>query len=635
MDIQSLFADDGPLSRVDPRFEARPQQAQMAAAVAEALERETNLVVEAGTGVGKSLAYLLPGALWAVSRGRRLLVSTHTRALQEQLLEKDLPMAARVLRLLGHSLRYAMLQGADNYLCAQRLGRAAESPAMLPEAVGRVVAELAAWARTAETGHRSALPCLVPQGLWSRLSRDPELCQGPGGCFWSGCLYRKDRERAERSHVLVVNHALLLSGARLPAYDALVIDEAHNLEETAVSRFGLSVSPARLANLLEDIRPFGFEALRAKSAEDFAAFFAALANAHGRSGDDAEPGGRLLSGLVDIAAPKSLAALEKGLDGAAAAAGQAEKQVELRLLQGRAAALRSDLAAILSGESEDLARWIEWSPRGIELRVAPLEVAQRLSEGLFSRGIPVVMTSATLSAGDGLKDFKSAVGCPDARELVLDSPFDYPTQAGLLIMDDLPEPSDDSKYASSLSARCRKIIDAVPGGLFILFSSWKSLRRVHAILRKTVKGRPLWVQGDSGHDALISDFTQAGNAVLLGVDTFWQGVDVSGGALSCVVLVKLPFANFGSPIEEARRAWFEANGKGYFHDFSLPRAVMKFRQGFGRLIRSSTDRGAVVVLDPRIVKKGYGRAFLEALPRCRRLATLAELGTFFAAENSN
>lgn len=633
MDVEVLFAADGPLARVDPRFEHRPQQLEMSLAVAEALESERNLSVEAGTGVGKSLAYLLPAALWALTHNRRVLVSTHTRALQEQLLEKDLPVAARVMRLLGHSLRFAMLQGADNYLCVQRLDRLRQNPEFLADAAARTITELSDWARSAETGHRSALPCLVPQNLWSKLARDSDLCQGPAGPYWASCLFRKDRERAERAHIVVVNHALLLSGARLPAYDAMIIDEAHNLEETAVAHFGLAVTPGRVARLLEEVRPYaaGDEALESairNVAEASAAFFADFARRHGRQ-DDKEAGGRLLSGSAEFPPSRALSALESRLLAAAEREKKAERQTELRLMQVRSAGLRNDAQAILTESGDELARWIDWSAAGVALRAAPLDVAERLSQGLFARGLPTIFTSATLSSGNGLRDFKAAVGCPDARELMLDSPFDYPSQAGLLVMDDLPPPSDDAKYAAALAVRCEKIIDSVPGGLFILFSSWKSLRRVHEKLREKITDRPLWVQGDTGYDALIDHFSEAGNAVLLGVDTFWQGVDVSGGALSCVVLVKLPFPNFGSPVEEARRKFYESLGRGYFESFSLPRAVMKFRQGFGRLIRSSTDRGAVVVLDPRITKKGYGQAFLEALPRCRKLESLDDLRNFF------
>lgn len=632
--IETLFSPAGVLSSLESRYESRPQQIEMAAAVARSLEDGKNLVVEAGTGVGKSLAYLLPGALWAVDHGKRLLVSTYTRALQEQILEKDLPVVAETLNRLGRPLRHAMLQGADNYLCVQRLARLRAAPDLFGSEANVLIEELACWASGAGSGHRAGLPRLVPQGLWNRIARDPELCLGANGRFWGSCLYRKDRERAERSHILVVNHALLLSGARLPDYDALVIDEAHNLEEAAISHYGVSVSQGRVGKLVEDVGAWAkifpeITPMAAMIREEAGVFFTALAKTHDLEPGRKETASRLFSDEPGLRRMPCLEKLEAALLKLNAARLGEEEEPELRLLHGKTAMLRGDISRIFDGQGEDCARWVEYSEGHIDLRAAPLDVSRRLQEGLFSREAPIIMTSATLSCGNGLKDFKAHVGCEGARELTLDSPFDYESQAALLVMDDLPEPSEDGKYLAAISLRCRRIIDRVPGGLFILFSSWKTMRAVHQRLKRKIKNRPLWIQGASGNETLLANFAQAGNAVLLGVDTFWQGVDVPGDALSCVVLVKLPFPAYGSPIEESRRKWFESLGRNYFDGYSLPRAVMKFRQGFGRLIRSSTDRGAVVVLDPRLVHRGYGRAFLEALPRCRRLESLAELGAFF------
>lgn len=634
------------MSQADPRFEERPQQSQMAAAVWDALEEGKGLVVEAGTGVGKSLAYLLPAALWAATKGTRVVISTHTRALQEQILGKELPMAARVLTGLGQKLRYAMLQGADNYVCAQRLGRAAAHHDLIPGADTRLLSEFAEWARTASTAHRSALPQFAPPALWNRIVRDPDLCSGPGGRLPDVCLYRNDRERAERSHILVLNHALLLSGARLPSFDALVIDEAHTFEDAASSHFGVGVSTGRFLRLGEDTRLLGKllaraghldkKALKALEAaahhftDDALAFLHDLAKAHGRPPEGEGPGGRLLQAGLSLLEPEAFAELEERLGAMTSALSGMDEELEARSLQLKTSALRGDLRQVLAGEDLETARWVQWSPQGVELRATPLSVSERLAEGLLSRGIPVVMTSATLSAGTGLKEFKASLGFEGARELVLDSPFDYESQAALLLLDG-PPPSDEESYADALSDVCAEIVSRVPGGVFILFSSWKTLRRVHARLRGLVKERPLWMQGATGNDALLGDFIEAGNAVLLGVDTFWQGVDVPGDALSCVVLTKLPFPNIASPVEEARRRWYESLERSYFGAHSLPRAVMKFRQGFGRLIRSAEDRGAVVVLDPRITQKRYGESFLEALPRCRRLSSLEELGDFFGA----
>ncbi|MBI5240319.1 MAG: ATP-dependent DNA helicase [Elusimicrobia bacterium] len=661
---EELFSPEGPLGREQDGYESRPAQVRMAAAVQETLERGGALVVEAGTGVGKSLAYLLPGALWAASGDRRLQVSTHTRALQEQLLERELPTAARVLRRLGLSLRYALLMGADNYLCVRRLERLRAEPELPLDGGGLILEELSVWAKRADTGLRSHLPCLVPQPLWRRLCRDPEVCfeKGRQGAAQCGrCLYRCDRERAEKAHVLVVNHALFLSSPRLPPADALVVDEAHTLPEAAASHLGTAVGPGRFLRLAEAAAALARRAAQEGVADDgslaeaerFAAlcadegprFLRELALRHGSSERVAEPGGRLLEEPVESPEPESLPGLERCLAEVKRLCADPEDELEAQVLRLRAASLRRDLRSLLEERSLETARWVEWYPFqasrprgrglppasfGVGLRSQPLDVSEALAEKLLGPGIPVVMTSATLSWGRGLREFKAQAGLPGARELVLDSPFDFREQAALLIVDDGAEPSDEARYAAAVARRCRELIPRVPGGVFILFSSWKMLRRVHGLIRRRVRGRPLWVQGASGNEALLEDFISAGNAVLLGVDTFWQGVDVPGAALSCVVLTKLPFPNFASPVEAARRRWHESFGRSYFESWSLPRAVMKLRQGFGRLIRTASDRGAVVILDSRILRKRYGEAFLEALPPCRRLADMEELSAFFA-----
>lgn len=607
----------------------------MAGAVWQSLERGGDLVVEAGTGVGKSLAYLLPAALWAATRDRRVIISTHTRALQEQLLNHELPTAARAMESLGLPLRYAMLMGADNYLCVQRLARLRARPDAVSESGKAMLERLDEWTRGAQSGHRSALPDLVPQNLWDRLSRDTDLCLGPGGPYWERCLWRRDRERADRAHILVVNHALLLSGARLPPADAMILDEAHNLEDAAAARYGVSAGLSRAVSLTEEVREAAKEcadealaALADEAAADMGRFLEGLAKENGLAEPDEENQGRILESAPSLP-PAAFAALDKALAEAAAAAEGRSDESEMRLLCARVSQYGHDLMAVLKPDSSATARWVAWPRTGPELRAAPLDVGRRLSEGLFSRGIPAILTSATLSTGDGLKDFKSRVGLPEARELVLDSPYDYSTQAAFWAMEGIPDPKDEDAHVAAVTQACADIVARVPGGVFLLFSSWKLLRKVHGLLRQKIPDRPVWAQGAAGHEALVREFEAAGDAVLLGVDTFWQGIDVPGEALSCVVLVKLPFPNVSSALEEARRRWLEENGREYFKDWSLPRAVMKFRQGFGRLIRTSTDRGAVICLDSRMLKKGYGKTFLRSLPPCRKLGGLDELGKFF------
>ena len=638
MKLGEVFGSDGALARVLPGWEPRAPQEAMAEGVARALDREECLVVEAGTGVGKSLAYLLPAALWAARNGKRVLVSTHTRALQEQLVHGDLPVVASVLQELGLPFRFAMLMGAENYICVQRLSRLRAQPAMAEGAAAEALARLDAWSRGAETGHRAALPIPVPQNLWERLSRDTDICLGPSGPYWERCLWRRDRERADKAQIVVVNHALLLSGARLPPYDALILDEAHNLEEAAVSRFGCEVSLGRVVALADEARmtaKLAGDHILGRAADEAeaagAGFLRELALDHGLRGAEEESSGRLLNKTPETA-PRELLALEAALAASAALNEGRAEEADLRSLHSRSAQLGHDLAEILK-PAPATARWVSWPRTGPELRAAPLDVGRRLADGLFSRGVPAILTSATLASGDGLAGFKARVGLPEARELSLDSPYDYRSQAALWCVPGLPEPSDGAAHAKAIAEHCAEIVARVPGGVFLLFSSWKLLKNVHAVLRKKIKGRPVWAQGATGHEALLEQFETAGDAVLLGVDTFWQGVDVPGPALSCVVLTKLPFANVSSPLEEARRRWLEENGREYFRDWSLPKAVMKFRQGFGRLIRSGSDRGAVVCLDSRLLRKGYGHAFLESLPPCRRLESIEELESFFAPAN--
>lgn len=636
MDLAALFGPEGALARARSGYEPRPPQEAMAGAVWQSLERGGDLVVEAGTGVGKSLAYLLPAALWAATRDRRVIVSTHTRALQEQLLNHELPTAARAMEALGLPLRYAMLMGADNYLCVQRLARLRARPDAVSETGKETLERLDAWTRDAQSGHRSSLPELIPQNIWDRVARDTDVCMGPGGPYWDRCLWRRDRERADRAHILVVNHALLLSGARLPPSDAMILDEAHNLEDAASARYGVTAGLHRAVELTEEVKVsallYADEALAeraASAASELGSFFVDLARENGLKEPDEENQGKLLESTPD-SPPAALLALDKALAEAAAAAEGRPDETEMRMLHARVAQFGHDLMAVLKPDSSATARWVAWPRTGPELRAAPLDVGRRLAEGLFSRGIPAILTSATLSTGDGLKDFKARVGLPEARELVLDSPYDYAAQAAFWAVEGLPDPKDEEAHAAAITQACADIVARVPGGVFLLFSSWRLLRKVHGLLRKRIPDRPVWAQGASGHDALVREFENAGDAVLLGVDTFWQGIDVPGTALSCVVLVKLPFPNVSSALEEARRRWLEENGRDYFKDWSLPRAVMKFRQGFGRLIRTGTDRGAVVCLDSRVLKKGYGKVFLRSLPPCKKINGLDELGEFFS-----
>jgi len=632
---EEIFGPDGALARVLPGWEPRAPQEAMAEGVARALDREEGLVVEAGTGVGKSLAYLLPAALWAVRNARRVIVSTHTRALQEQLVHGDLPVVARVLAELGLPLKYEMLMGADNYLCVQRLARLRAQPALISDEAQETVARLDAWARGAQTGHRAALPVAVPQNLWDRVARDTDVCFGPAGPAWDRCLWRRDRERAEKANIVVVNHALLLSGARLPPYDAIILDEAHNLEGSggrALRLRGLA-GPHRdvvrrdahdgtVGGRRAFVRRGGRGRGRRRGASERTG---ARARAEGRRRRDlrppaGKPARRLRAAGVRRAGRSARrvgrAARGPGVGGGPALAsgplGPARprpgRDPEARAGDGALGLLAAHRAGTARGAAGRGA-----APRRGAFRARRADDPHVGDLGLRRR--PQGVQGARRPAGRGGIGLGLAVRLRRA--------------GGAVVRGRRPRSVGRKRARGRRRAALRGHRRARPGGVFLLFSSWKLLKRVHAVLRKKIKGRPVWAQGATGHEALLEQFESAGDAVLLGVDTFWQGVDVPGPALSCVVLTKLPFANVSSPLEEARRRWLEENEGDYFRDWSLPKAVMKFRQGFGRLIRSGTDRGAVVCLDSRLLRKGYGKAFLKALPPCRRLESLDELASFF------
>lgn len=641
--LEAILEPGGAVSRAKPGFEPRPQQLEMARAVEEALAGRRPLAVEAGTGVGKSLAYLVPAALWAAQQGKRVAVATYTRALQDQLVDKDLPVVAAALAERGLAFRFGALKGAENYLCAQRLRHAIsrtdpESPESSAE-----LARLAEWARDAKTGLRGAIPWEVPRGVWSRVCRDPDVCLGRRGSDWGDCLFRKDLERAEFSHVLVINHRLLFSEARLPPFEALIVDEAHHLEDVAGQ--GPEVSRRKVRRFLEDVYgPRSGPSVARDFARRESAWLAELAGLHAACGAASEA---FFDALGEACGPAGTSRrlrhppeVEDHLTGplnrllfflkdAAPLCSSAEEQAELTRLLRRATELGETTRALLAVASPDHAYWIERSEKNVALKSAPLVVSEVLAAQWARRPATVVLTSATLSAGGSFEPFLRDAAQPEARALRVDSPFDYASRAGLFIDRGMPDPDDETAFVAAAMERLKALLELVPGGLFVLAPSRRLMLALHAALGRASGGRPLFLQGEADSHRLLEGFRKAGNGVLVGTDTFWQGVDVPGPALACVVIAKLPFASPDSPVEQARMERLAESGGNPFKDYSLPRAIIKFRQGFGRLIRHREDHGVVVVLDPRVARKTYGRLFLRVLPPCRRLMNLDEVGAFF------
>jgi ATP-dependent DNA helicase DinG len=654
-----VFAPDGPLARAFPDFEPRSGQVEMAAAVARALERGGVVLAEAGTGTGKTLAYLIP----AILSRQRVLVSTGTKNLQEQIFFKDIPALRAAL---DAPFTATLMKGRANYLCLHRLDQINEGTGPLAHDVFLPIVR--EWAQRTETGDRAELEDL-PEDLpfWKEVDAAADTCLGTECPRYDECFVTRMRQRAASSDLVIVNHHLLCADAAvrqnaygevIPACGHAVVDEAHQLEDVATQYFGYSVSTYRIEDLARDIerlsatglagdREHQHEVARAVDAlRDHArAFFTDLVFAVSgeRRGSDTRARERRIrlteSMLADVHEPA--ASLTGALDLVEAtlalippspASGEERSDFaqDVDALVRRARELRDELRFLLRVGDADYAYFVELRGKGVFLRASPVDVSAIVRELLFDRMRATVLTSATLTVDASFDYIRSRLGIHSADEIRLPSEFDFRRQALLYLPPRMPDPRSP-EFSLAAGRQVIEILKRSRGRAFVLFTSYASLREVQAIAEMALD-YPILVQGTAPRTQLVRQFRDTPHAVLFATSSFWQGVDVVGDALSCVIVDKLPFASPGDPITSARIEAIRARGGEPFDEYQVPLAILALQQGLGRLIRHRRDRGVLAVLDPRLRTKGYGRRFIQSMPPAPVVHDLAAIEGFFSIE---
>lgn len=624
----SIFGGEGPFARAFPQFEVRPGQIQMAALVERGILEGVHTIVEAGTGVGKSLAYLVP----AIRSGKKVVLSTGTIALQEQLVEKDIPLVARALET---SVRVTLLKGRNHYLCKEKYERVRSERLVAPS---RAMHELWQWGDRTETGDRSELPFVPSAAEWEQVDADADDCTAEFCAHFRDCWFFRKRDEARYADVVVVNHALFfldlaMGGGLLPPYDVVVLDEAHQCERWATEALTAVVSRAGVGRMMRKLnRAYRLPAaLNQQIDESVRGLEHALSTV---------PGERYPLGANEDASA-ALDSLRDGLyhlenwlhahwhDGLVRV-----PENDLEAERRRELAMRPVLAHITSVDraqapGETATAWVERSENGsYEVRCAPHEIAEFLQATLFERTQCVVLTSATLCVGTSFEYLKRTLGVDRAQELVAPSPFDYERQARLFLAPGHLNPKSED-FARRVAPLVEECLERSRGRAFVLFTSYTRLREVHALVRERIPF-PVRLQGELSRARLLEWFRSTPNAVLFATATFWEGIDVAGDQLSCVIIDRLPFPSPSDPLVAARMQALEARGVDGFDNYMVPAAAVRLKQGFGRLIRNGTDRGVVALLDGRAASRRYGAAILDTLPNATRITHLDELEEIFS-----
>lgn len=641
-DLASVFSETGALAQVVPGFRARPFQLEMAEAIEKVIKNQSVIVAEAGTGTGKTFAYLVPALL----SGGKVIISTGTKTLQDQLFGRDIPTVRDALKV---PVTVALLKGRANYVCHHHLERAKDDGRLPSRDDVVYLARIESFARISNTGDRADL-AEVPEnaGIWPLVTSTRDNCLGSQCEHYDKCFVMKARKQALESDVVVVNHHLFFADVMLrdegvaeilPACNTVIFDEAHQLPETASLFFGQSVSTTQLVDLARDAR---IEA--ATSAKD-AAELPVMASALEKAARDLrlafeDSGSRLPA--VALRNRKTVTealatATEKLTHLAETLHAQAARSEGLTQCFERADGLRAQLAGWREDSDASLVRWVEVFHQSVQFNATPLSIAEIFRKQVEAQAKAWVFTSATLSVNGNFAHYVNELGIESAQTESWASPFDFANQGLLYVPQQLPEPNTPD-YTRAVVEAALPAVEASRGRAFLLFTSLRAMREAHGLLTEEFKRRgwdyPLLVQGEGSRTELLLRFRELGNAVLIGSQSFWEGIDVRGDALSLVMIDKLPFAPPDDPVLAARIEKINAEGRNAFMEYQLPRAVISLKQGAGRLIRDETDRGVLMICDPRLISKAYGKRIWRSLPPMTRSREIADVAAFFAQETA-
>jgi ATP-dependent DNA helicase DinG len=637
--VEGIFGPGGLLEKRHSTYEFRSSQLAMAKITDEAFAKHQHVVIEAGTGTGKTLAYLIP----AIRSGRRVVVSTATKSLQEQLFQKDVPF---LQKHFAPNLKAALMKGRANFLCRQKVHMMESQPVL--KGIDEIdwFSQIKDWEKLTETGDRSELTFLPDDAeLWNRIDARSDLCTGRKCTEFQSCFITAMHQRAEEADLIIVNHALFFAdlamrqddfGSILPEYSAVVFDEAHEIEGVASDYFGRQVSSYKFEELGRDTEntlrvlqidaaPLRKQLMRMR--ERARSFFERFPEREGRYPFGSAERNAFLD--QNREAYDDLATAVKRVEAELSAL--TPKPEEIVALARRAAEMRRELTFLLESEEKSYVYWYERRGRGVFLAATPIDVSEILREKLFDQFDTVVLTSATLAVGGRFDYLKQRLGVLPANESVLPQEFDYPTQALLYLPPSLPDVRHPS-YAAMAADEITRLLEISQGRAFCLFTSYAQMKDLYERLSGRLKF-PFFIQGTAPRSILLDRFRTTPNAVLFATSSFWQGVDVPGAQLSCVIIDKLPFAVPSDPIVAARVRALQEDGRNAFAEYQVPEAVLALKQGFGRLIRSKTDRGVLSILDNRIRRMQYGKIFLESLPEYTTTQDLAEVARFMEASS--